>query len=89
MPWAGCERWSWCKGAASSGQATTCFIRIDQGHAAERFARGPLFDTIERLNDCVFAIVITMLVLDVGVPALHDVHSVNELGRPLIGLLCS
>lgn len=53
-----------------------------------RFQRGELrLARIEALSDGVFAIVLTLLVLELRVPSLADHHSVPELGRQLVALL--
>jgi uncharacterized membrane protein len=41
---------------------------------------------LEAFSDGVFAIIVTLLVLDPKVPALSDHHSVSQLARQLLGL---
>ena len=54
----------------------------------ERFARGELrLGRIEAFSDGVFAIVVTLLVLELKVPALKDHGSVGELAHQLLELL--
>jgi uncharacterized membrane protein len=54
----------------------------------ERFAQGELRLTrIEAFSDGVFAIVVTLLVLELKVPPLHDHGNVSELGHQLLELL--
>src|SRR5207244_7475968 len=53
-----------------------------------RFARGELrLNRVEAFSDGVFAIVVTLLVLELKVPSLHDNGSVKELGHDLLELL--
>jgi len=53
-----------------------------------RFQRGELRLTrIEAFSDGVFAIVVTLLVLELRVPELHDHAGVSELAHQLLGLL--
>jgi uncharacterized membrane protein len=53
-----------------------------------RFARGTLpLGRIEAFSDGVFAIIVTLLVLDLKVPPLKDPTSVAELGHALVGQL--
>jgi uncharacterized membrane protein len=53
-----------------------------------QFARGTLhLGRIEAFSDGVFAIIVTLLVLDLKVPALKDPGSVTELARDLVSLL--
>jgi uncharacterized membrane protein len=55
--------------------------------AAHRFRQGELRLTrIEALSDGVFAIVVTLLVLELKVPALTDHASVSELAHALVDL---
>jgi uncharacterized membrane protein len=51
----------------------------------ERFTRGELrLGRIEAFSDGVFAIIVTLLVLDLKVPPLKDPASVSELARGLV-----
>jgi uncharacterized membrane protein len=53
-----------------------------------RFAQGELrLNRIEAFSDGVFAIVVTLLVLDLKVPSLRDPQSVSELSHQLVELL--
>jgi len=54
----------------------------------KRFAQGELqLNRIEGFSDGVFAIVVTLLVLELKVPILHDRGNASELGRQLVDLL--
>lgn len=51
----------------------------------KRFAYGTLsLNRIEALSDGIFAFVITLLVLELRVPVLHNVNDVNELAHMLL-----
>ena len=67
--------------AAKAAQATAMNLLA-------RFKRGHLHLTrIEAFSDGVFAIVVTLLVLELKVPQLHDHASASELGEQLLELL--
>ena len=54
----------------------------------KRFAQGELgLNRVEAFSDGVFAIVVTLLVLELRVPVLHDRGSVGELGHQLVDLV--
>lgn len=53
-----------------------------------RFQRGELrLGRIEAFSDGVFAIIVTLLVLELKIPELHDRQNVGELGHRLLELL--
>lgn len=57
-------------------------------HLLKRFEQGELrLNRIEAFSDGVFAIVVTLLVLDLRVPLLHERSSVGELGHQLVDLV--
>jgi uncharacterized membrane protein len=57
-------------------------------HLLDRFKRGELpLTRIEMLSDGVFAIVLTLLVLELKVPPLKDHASVSELAHQLVELM--
>jgi uncharacterized membrane protein len=57
-------------------------------HLLHRFALGELRLTrIEAFSDAIFAVAVTLLVLDLKVPALHDHADVRELGQALLDQL--
>jgi uncharacterized membrane protein len=56
-------------------------------HLFDRFKQGEMrLNRIEAFSDGVFAIVVTLLVLELKVPALKDHASVSELGHQLVEL---
>jgi len=56
-------------------------------HLLKRFGQGELgLNRIEGFSEGVFAIIVTLLVLEVKVPILHDHSSTSELGKRLVDL---
>jgi len=54
----------------------------------KRFAQGEFgLGRVEAVSDGVFAIVVTLLVLELKVPVLHDRRGTGELGHQLVDLL--
>lgn len=52
-----------------------------------RFARGdPRLNRVEAFSDGMFAIIVTLLVLDPLSPDLHDRNSARELGAALVAM---
>src|SRR6266581_2047817 len=69
------------------GSARCCW-QSESMHLLRRFGQGELgLNRIEGFSDRVFAIIVTLLVLEVKVPILHDRSSTSELGRQLVDLL--
>src|SRR6266568_3699530 len=68
------------------GSARCCW-QSESMHLLRRFGQGELgLNRIEGFSDRVFAIIVTLLVLEVKVPILHDRSSTSELGNRLVDL---
>src|SRR5438552_1240600 len=66
----------------------SAFLRNHMMRLLERFGQGKLrLNRTEAFSDGVFAIVVTLLVLELKVPILHDRASVSELDRRLVDLV--
>src|SRR5262245_10742767 len=73
--------------AQSTTGAAPC-TRVNRMGFLTRFTQGGLRLTqLEAFSDGVFAIIVTLLVLELKVPALHDPGSVHELAQQLLALL--
>src|SRR5215510_9873304 len=76
---------SWLRGILPSNTALRA--RGDVMHLLARFKRGHLHLTrLEAFSDAVFAIVVTLLVLELKLPPLKDHASVSELAHQLVEL---
>jgi uncharacterized membrane protein len=71
------QEWNGCHGCMTRGFMQTQYNQI-AGQNAERLAA---------LSDGVFAVAMTLLVLDVHAPALEPIHSEEDLYRALLELL--
>jgi Endosomal/lysosomal potassium channel TMEM175 len=73
-----------CEAGDHAGSSTWLeFMRL-----LHRFSQGDLhLARIEAFSDGVFAVAVTLLVLDLKVPVLHDHADVRELGQALLDQL--
>src|SRR6266487_2891451 len=68
--------------------STRCCWQSESMHLLKRFGQGELgLNRIEGFSDGVFAIIVTLLVLEVKVPILHDRSSTSELSNRLVDLV--